>query len=253
MASSSRLRPLLRLLPSFEEEMALLPDLVSPGAVCVDVGASYGIYAVTLARLVGRRGHVHAFEPRPRSLRVLRLSTRLLAPGNVTIHPLALGDRTATDTIVTPRRRWLLPVPGRSFLRGGLEAEDGAYYDGFEKDFADAHEREVVVRPLDDVATEAGIDRLDLVKVDVEGAELGVFDGAEKLIDAHRPVVICELEDRHTGKYGHGADEVLGWFSARRYRTFRLGDADLMPVERVVPRWNNYLLLPEEHGRAIGR
>lgn len=244
---------MLRLLPSFEEEMALLPGLVPPGAVCVDVGASYGIYAVTLARLAGRAGHVHAFEPRPRSRRVLRLLVRLFAPGNVTIHALALGNRTGRDAIVTPRRRWFLPVPGRSFLRGELERSPEGYYDGWQQEFGGAQERPVLVCRLDDVARFVALERLDLVKVDVEGAELGVLDGAADVITAHRPAVICELEDRHTEKYGHRADDVLAWFTSRGYRAFRLDRSGLVPAPHVVPRWNNYLLLPDGHEAAPER
>ncbi|MBW3561344.1 MAG: FkbM family methyltransferase [Actinobacteria bacterium] len=239
--TDSTLGRVLRAAPGLEEELAILGRFVGPGAVCVDIGASYGTYTVPLARLTAPGGWVHAFEPRRRSRAVLWSAVRALTPGNVSIHDIGLSDHSGTDTIVTPRRRWFLPVPGRTFLKGTLE--DG-YYEGFLDEFVGASEHHVEVTTLDQLVDEGLVARADLVKIDVEGAELRVCAGAEHTLERFSPVVICEIEDRHTRKYGHRADDVLAWFRARGYRPHVLADGALRPVTTVSDEQRNHLMLP---------
>lgn len=237
-------RQLVRYAPSLEKEMLALPALVRPGDVCLDVGASFGTYTVALARLVGLRGRVHAIEPRPRSLRVLALVQRLLTPGNVEVHPVALSDQVGREVIVTPRRRWLLPVPGRTFLKGCLEPGPDGYYPGWSEEFGGAAERVVVTQTLDGLAAENRIDRLDFVKIDVEGAELRVLVGAEASLGRHRPIVLCEIEDRHTRKYGHAAAHVFDWLVRRDFHPHVFDGRRVREVNGLQPGENNYLFLP---------
>lgn len=253
--SHAVVRALVRLLPSFEEEMLLLPEFVRPGDVCLDIGASYGLYAVALARQVGPHGRVHAFEPRPRSRAILGLVSRALAPGNIAIHTSALGARDGDDVIVTPRRRWGIPVPGRSFLRGQLRGDaDGGYFEGWRDEFGAASEHHVVVRELDPVLEESGLPRVAFVKIDVEGAEMDVLLGGRRMIERDRPTVLCELEERHTDKYGHRADDVLTWFVDQGYSAHRLDGRVLRPVDRVHPSTINYVFLPQqEPGSATSK
>ncbi len=241
-------RQLVRYAPSLEKEMLALPALVRWGDVCLDVGASLGTYTVLLARLVGPAGRVHAVEPRPRSLRVLALVARLLTPGNVEIHPLALSDRRGEEAIVTPRRRWLLPVPGRTFLKGSLEGGADGYYPGWSDEFGGAAERLVLTQTLDELVSSHGIQRVDFVKLDVEGAELRVLLGAEAGLRRHRPTVLCEIEDRHTSKYGHRADDVFAWFARRDFHPHVCDGRRLRPVVGPQPGENNYLFLTGRSG-----
>lgn len=236
-----RLRAFLRAAPGLEEELALLRRFVRPGDVCVDIGASYGTYTVPLARLSAPGGWVHAFEPRPRSRAVLGAAVASGTRGNVTVHPVALADHDGSATIVTPRRRWLLPVPGRTFLK---EPSGDGYHTDFSGEFRGAAERKVEVRTLDGYVADGRIARVDLVKIDVEGAELRVCQGAAASLARFRPVVVCEIEDRHTRKYGHAADDVLAWFRDLGYRAHVLRHGGLDPTDAVSSRRNNHLLLP---------
>lgn len=236
---------LVRWLPSLEKEMLALRSLVHPGQVCLDVGASYGTYTVALARLVGPAGRVHAFEPRPRSQRVLGLVRGVGRLRNVEIHPFALSDAEGGEVIVTPRRRWLLPVPGRSFLKGGLESGPDGYYDGWEREFGGAAERMVPTETLDGFAARARVPSVDFLKIDVEGAELRVLSGATQTLQTHRPVVLCEIEDRHTRKYGHRAHDVVDCLQNYGYRTYVYDGTAVRKVTSVHPGENNYLFFPE--------
>ncbi len=145
-----------------EDEVAGLAGLVGPGAVCLDVGAEYGLYTWTLAGLVGRSGHVHAVEPQPGPSAFVDTTRRLLGAGNVTVHRTALGAAAGGGVLALPRRG-LLPVHGRAFLTTGASGL------GSNAEFAHHDDVPVPVTTLDDLVADLALDRLDLVKVGHRG------------------------------------------------------------------------------------
>lgn len=178
-----------------EDEVAGLSELVGPGAVCLDVGAEYGLYTWTLASLVGPGGQVHAVEPQPGPAGFLRASRIALGAGQVTVHQLALGADGGDGTLSRPSRRGL-PVHGRAFLTAGA---DGL---GSNREFTRHDEVPVRVRTLDDLVEELGLGRVDFVKADIEGAEAALLAGARSTLARYAPVIMLELEDRHLQRFG---------------------------------------------------
>jgi FkbM family methyltransferase len=193
-----------------EDEVAGLAEHVRPGAVCLDVGAEYGLYTWTLAGLVGPAGHVHAVEPQPGPSSFVESTRRLLRAGNVTVHRTALGAATGGGVLALPRRR-LLPVHGRAFLTTGA---DGL---GSNAEFAHHEDVPVAVTTVDELVGSLGLGRLDLVKVDIEGAEARLLDGAAGTLAAFRPVLMLELEDRHLARFGTTVGRVVGGLEAAGY------------------------------------
>lgn len=146
-------------------EMEVAGRLVGPGATCVDAGANIGIYTALFSRRVGPDGRVLALEPSPAVLpRLHALAARL---GNVDVAPVAVGAR---DTVLP------LTVAGSGHAQANLRGEqldaDGTV--------------EVPVRRLDKLAGEYGIDRIDVVKIDVEGFEGEVVAGGGTLFADRR-------------------------------------------------------------------
>jgi FkbM family methyltransferase len=193
-----------------EDEVAGLAEHVRPGAVCLDVGAEYGLYTWTLAGLVGPAGHVHAVEPQPGPSSFVESTRRLLRAGNVTVHRTALGAASGGGVLALPRRR-LLPVHGRAFLTTGA---DGL---GSNAEFARHEDVPVAVTTVDDLVGTLGLGHLDLVKVDIEGAEARLLDGAAGTLAAFRPVLMLELEDRHLARFGTTVARVVDGLEAAGY------------------------------------
>ena len=208
-----------------EDEVAGLAGHVGPGAVCLDVGAEYGLYTWALAGLVGPAGHVHAVEPQPGPSTFVERTRRLLRAGNVTVHRTALGDSAGGGVLALPRRG-LLPVHGRAFLTTGASGL------GSNAEFGRHEDVPVSVTTVDDLVGALGPDRLDFVKVDIEGAEARLLAGARGTLAAFRPVLMLELEDRHLARFattvarvvaeleddGYGArtwDGARGWVPRR--------------------------------------
>lgn len=150
--------------------------LVMPGATIVDAGAHIGQYTIAAALRVGPQGRVLAFEPSPATRGRLEANVRLNRLENVSVFGLALGD--------APGEAHVLP-PADSANTGTAAVIEGP------SQGADS----VRVRRarLDDVLAETGIRSVDVIKVDVEGAEADVLAGAKAQLVNARPAVLFEV------------------------------------------------------------
>src|SRR5207249_4766035 len=146
-------------------EMHAISKLIGPGMTVVDVGANAGVFTLEAAKLVGAQGSVHAFEPSPRDSERLLANVSLNALANVHVHAEALGRATGQRGPAGSRAR-----PPRQHTIGGFSyAAD-----------ARAYSVEVDVTSLDDFAAAQRLTRLDLLKIDVEGSETAVLQGARE-------------------------------------------------------------------------
>jgi FkbM family methyltransferase len=228
------LRVLARVTPFVEPELIGLRDIVRPGDTCVDIGAALGLYTVSLSRLVGPQGTVHSIEPLLFAHPALSYVLRPREGRNIVRHSVALGTREGKDVMSVPVRHGL-PVTGRSFLTSGA--------DGLGSNTEFAEHLEVVVRTdtLDRFVAANGIERLDFVKADVEGAELRVLQGGTETIERFRPKLLLEIEERHLQRFGYRAEDVVEWLAERGYRMFAWQDRGWRQVERIRPDLRNYL------------
>jgi FkbM family methyltransferase len=175
----------------------VLRAFVTPGDTVVDVGANLGIHTILCAQLVGPSGHVVAVEANPENCRLILLSVERNQLTNVRLVPLALG-----------------PTAGHCFFGPALGSNGGVRPDGSSR-LWDGYDALVPTTRLDDL----GLNRLDLLKIDVEGAEHGVVIGGAATIDAHRPVVITEFSQEMTARVsGVEPASFLRWFEERGYQ-----------------------------------
>lgn len=146
--------------------------------IAIDVGASYGYYSLLLSRCVGDFGLVYAFEPDPDSLLRLARNLELNHVRNVTLLPYALSDNTHADLwTVNPNEPWdnKIVSPAESAALPNLNT------------------RPIVSIPIDIMLESFRGKRIALIKIDVEGSEVSVLRGAEKLLQEHRPTIVIEL------------------------------------------------------------
>ncbi len=167
--------------PEVQEALAAL---VEPGQTVYDVGANIGFFTMLCSRLVGPEGRVFAFEPIPENLATLRHNVALNGLSNVTIVEQALSSSTGTaEMFVSPWSAFhSLNVEGAS-KQSDHEPQEGQIT--------------VQTVTLDEFAGREGVRSPDLLKVDVEGAELIVLEGAPETLHSRRPLLLCELHDTH--------------------------------------------------------
>ncbi len=171
----------------------------------LDIGAHHGFYTLLASRLVGPKGRVFSFEPSPRERKALRLHLRLNRCKNVDLQDLALGDQNA-DSDLYVVEDW---AAGCNSLRPPDVA-------------ARTSPVSVHVVRLDDWLTEHKIDRVDFIKLDVEGAELSILKGALRLLKgASRPVILAEVQDTRTLPWGYRARDIVTTLEGWGYQWFQ--------------------------------
>ncbi len=227
-----------------EAEMLGLSSLVSPGSICVDVGAAAGLYTLALSRLAGPAGEVHSIEPLSFAHPVWSRVLRAAEGPNVRRHLVALGHEPGTGVMSVPVGRYG-PVTGRSFLAGQSKGL------GSNAEFAGQMSVDVAVQTLDGLCEQAALTRLDFIKIDVEGAELGVLEGGRGVIEKFAPYLLVEIESRHTARFGRSPQDIVSWLRDRGYtmHTWRHG---WHPAASVTPQTRNYLFRPSG-GHGPGR
>ena len=227
--------------PYVESEIRGLRQLVNPGDVCIDVGAAAGLYTVALSRLSGPNGRVHSVEPLPfANFSVARLVSAWQAT-NVCRHVVALGAQPGVNIMHVPLGRHGL-VTGRSFLGRSAGGPDPNV------EFASQVAVTATIDTLDALCVREGIDRLQFVKIDVEGAELQVLEGGQQVITDSRPVMLIEVEARHAARYQRTPDEVMAWMFDRGY-TMHTWQRGWHPTCSIDSSTRNYLFQPSHQGR----
>ncbi len=224
---------LARLTPYVESEIRGLRYVVGPGAVCVDIGAAGGIYTLALSRLAGPTGMVHSVEPLSFANRHVARLLKVGRATNVRQHPVALGAESGAEIMSVPVGRFGM-VTGRSFLDRRTGGPDPNV------EFAKKLSVQVTVETLDRLCEQEGIDRLDFVKIDVEGAELQVLEGGRDVIEKFRPAILVEIEARHAARYRQTPDEVTSWMLARGYSMYSW-QRGWRPARTIDPTTRNYL------------
>ncbi|MEB3221130.1 MAG: FkbM family methyltransferase [Candidatus Sericytochromatia bacterium] len=218
-------------------EMAVLEALADGCRAMLDVGANIGWYAVWFATRVPA-GRVWAFEPLPGPYAYLQ---RNVAANDV-------GDRVATFNLGLSRKNGVAtfhfaPTNGtNASLLNVAEAPDAVPVIG-------------VTMRLDDWVTAHGVVP-DLVKCDVEGAELWVFEGAEGTLAKHRPAVLAELLRKWSRPFGYHPTDVLEFFRRLGYRALAIGGERPRLIEAVDDETveTNYVFLhPARHGDVLAR
>lgn len=169
-------------LGAFElDTLRALESLVRPGATVLDVGANIGAHTLHLARLVGDRGRVIAFEPTDFAIAKLRANLKAnpaLEP-RVEVHQAFLvADASSPEPIAPIASSW--PV-------------DGSVPDDQEMGSRAMGVSGAVTMTVDGVLASSGHPAIQLIKMDVDGHELEVLAGARQTLSLHHPVIVMEL------------------------------------------------------------
>jgi len=189
----------------------LLRKRLAPGGVFCDVGANIGTYTIPASALVGDRGKVLAFEPHPRTLSYLQRNVALNGAANVVIIGKALGSEAGSVTLVFD--------PGNA---GETHVKRSAGETGIAVD----------VTTLDEELHALGVDRVDYLKIDVEGFELSVLHGASRTITANPAMMIqLEMVAGHAAEYGVRLDDVSAFLRSYGLTAHTVtSDGDLVPA-----------------------
>jgi len=196
-----------------KSDSEMIYRLVRDGDSILDIGANIGWYSIGLAK---RYPHcsVSSFEPIPRTFDYLRRNVALNGAANIAIHNHGFSDREAELTF------YYYPTGSGNASSAKLA------------DVSGVQEVKARVLPLD--ACLAGRSRpVDFIKCDVEGAELLVFKGAVRTLEADKPVVFSEMLRKWSAKFNYHPNEIIALFAGLGYACFTAKDGRLAEFTRM--------------------
>lgn len=213
-------------------ELAAIHRHLTKADLACDVGANKGSYLYWMSRWAGR---VVAFEPQPKLAEYLETARREVPLKNVTIEAAGVSDHAGEAKLYMPSvnspEASLVALEGAQTITVPLVSLDGYF---------------------------APSDRIGLMKIDVEGHELGVFRGAQRILSEQKPVLLFECEQRHLPQGSVG--DCIGLLQGHGYQGWFFQGDRLVPADQFDPAvhqkpegdryWtapdyaNNFLFLP---------
>jgi FkbM family methyltransferase len=202
--------------------VSLVTDLVRKGDVFFDVGANFGFYSCFVSPLIGSTGSVHAFEANPRLIPILSRSLELnRKQSTIQLNAVAVGRQSNTH----------LPFYGVDRI-GSSSLHAHGWLD---------REKAVLVPviTIDDYVRKNNINRIDVMKIDIEGAELEAFQGMETTFRICPPgAIICELMPISVSKRAQTAatpSQIARFLETKGYEMFQVIESDSRLTLRKIP------------------
>jgi FkbM family methyltransferase len=174
---------------------ASLCRYVKPGMTVIDIGANIGCHTLRFAKLIGRNGKVIAFEPMPWAISKLKRNMELNDLNNIVIEKVALSD-VSTKRAIYFRSSWTLD-------------------DGSTPDSKASEEVEFIT--LDEYVDRNKLDKIDFIKLDVDGHEYKVVRGGMKSILKFKPIMIIEFGKYTLDEHGDSLESLIDVLSSAGY------------------------------------
>lgn len=208
----------------WEPELELLSPALRVGETAIDIGANYGLWGYHLGRAVGEHGSVYCFEPLPFTGSTFGLIAKALRFGpQVHLINKGAGEKKGRVTFNVPVTDWGsiaagLVSMGRKDDRPGKEK------------YVHYNTKEVACDVVTIDEQLGALEKVALIKSDIEGADLFALRGARKIIEANKPTVIIEITPWYLEGFGLKVADVTGFFDALGYSCYRYETRKLYPA-----------------------
>jgi FkbM family methyltransferase len=189
----------------YEPEVTnILSNLVKPDDVVLDIGTNFGWYTTLFAQVAGVHGKIHSFEPSPTTYEKLQKNIELNNCQDLVIaNRCAMSDREGTTQINVFTKR--------SHACASLSTLGETEYTAFD----------TPLTTLNLYLKNHAIDRVNFLKIDVEGSELAVLQGGSDLLNSPlAPPMMIEINDDTSGAFGYGAEQIWEQLSNYGYDHF---------------------------------
>jgi len=221
----------------FEPECTfLINKLIKKGNTIVDIGGNFGWYSCHFAHLVGETGKVHVFEP---TNIIDDLKNNLILnefAGRCELNKIALGNETGSATLFIPKK---LGTAFASLRKHNNQNSD------------DAINFSVNIEKLDDYVLANKIDKIDFIKIDIEGAEYLALKGAEMILEKYKPMILLEIQEEHTKYFDHSPDELITYLTELGYNIYDVDQNELGTLRKIKSfgeaKNYNFLALQNDH------
>lgn len=195
--------------------LMFLKNFLKIGDTFIDIGANSGIYSIVAAKLVGDAGKVYSFEPSSREFFKLQ--------ENVLLNNLQHHIVTNKLAISSKNEKALLKIATESHNGQNTLCNEFAY-----TNVDSGHIEEVNCISLDEYVNNNSIFNIKLIKIDVEGYELNVFEGANSLIINQRPLIIFEVVREAYRKNNLKLIDLKNYLLNHNYLTYSIDNSNAM-------------------------
>ena len=181
-----------------ESSKEMLYSLMSKGQTIIDVGANVGDITMHSAKIVGAYGAVYSFEPDLENYRRLEKNLKLNKFTNITVNNFGLGNEKGIFYMknINSKNRGMNKIVSKDMMEGT---------------------HEIKVNRLDSYVKENKLDKVDLIKIDVEGFEYNVLQSSTETIKKFHPIFFIELNDKHLIEQGSSAKELVQFLENENY------------------------------------
>lgn len=221
--------------------MLALSRLLPPDGVFFDIGANMGCFALFAANRLRAGGRVFAFEPSSRDRARLIANVELNRLMNVSVREEAVAESDGqAELLVAEDERGGHNTLGASFGHARTSP---------------AGSESVPVVKLDSFVAREGLDRVDVIKIDIEGGEYSALRGAEATLARWHPALILEVVPASLEVGGRTARALERLLREHGYHAYEIDetDATLVPMQSLdVPRSTNIVCIAEALARALG-
>ena len=216
-----------------QEEIDMMLRLITSGDTVFDIGANIGWFTLYYA-VSFPESKVFAFEPIKQTFNYLENNLAYNSVRNVSSFNIGFGtEECIQDFYFTPR-------------------VSGATSKTFKQDFPDAEKCECRVRTLDNFISDTGV-YPDVIKCDVEGAELFVYQGAQKMLRTSPPVILSEMLRKWAASFNYHPNDIIRLLLGYGYGCFVIKDGRLSRISEVTEYTveTNFVFLHDEKHTAL--
>jgi FkbM family methyltransferase len=214
-------------LHSESHEVSLILNMLEPGMVFFDIGTNAGLFAISAAKRIGGK-QVFAFEPTASTCELLKQNLQLNRVADVNVEQMALGDSAGAGVLQ-------VNVRGKDILN---PLSNASHHDQHA-----VRQENVRIITVDTFMEEHDIPRVDVMKVDIAGAELMMFRGARRLLErVDAPAIMYEGLGSHTRGFGYHPVEILWFLESCGYTLFSLS-SDTGAVAELRPDYQYDLIV----------
>ena len=215
-----------------ETEINLVKKLIKPGTDSIDIGVYRGVYSYEMSKYSKK---VHSFEPNPIIFAYINKNLKKFI-NNIELYNCALSNQSKIINLKVPIRNAEVSKENfEEYYQMGLATIHE------ENNFKNFENFQIETKTIDEMFFS---DQISFIKIDVEGHELSVIDGAKKLIKKDKPALLVEIEKKHTNKK---VNESIIYINSLGYNSFYFEKNSLKNTSDLnnLDLYNNFIFLPK--------
>jgi FkbM family methyltransferase len=214
------------------KELRVIKNLIIDGDTVIDIGSNFGFYTLFLSKVVGKSGCVYSIEPIPLTFEILSYNIKKLGLGNVKLLNCAISEKNGITEMEIPE----YDSGGESFYLARVVNDINKA--------PSLRKYSVVMDTLDYLFLDLS-KRISFIKIDVEGHELPVIMGAEKVISRFLPALLIEISGDPDDKKSK-ASELFNRLMKKGYSPYWY-DGKALRIRSQGVKEVNYFFLTENH------